>query len=69
MDTKIYTKELKKALLKVSNNKLKPKIAQKVAEQYVDSILNYTDNKLMSKGVTSIAKDLLPHIKNEHFKN
>ena len=69
MDTNIYTQELKKALLKVSNKKLKPEIAQKVAEEYVDSILNYTNHKLMSKGVTSIAKDLLPHIKNKHFTN
>ena len=67
MDKEIYTQELKNALLKVSNNKLKPEIAQKVAEEYVDSILNYTNHELMSKGVTSIAKDLLPHIKNEHF--
>lgn len=69
MDKKIYTQELKNALLKVSDNKLKPKIAQKVAEKYVDSLINYTDQKLMSKGVTSIAIDLLPHIKNEHFTN
>lgn len=69
MDKEIYTEELKNALLKVSNNKLKPEIAQKVAEQYVDSIINYTEQELMSKGVTSIAKDLLPHIKNEHFTN
>lgn len=69
MDTKIYTNELKNALLKVSDNKLKPKIAQKVAEEYVDSILNYTDHEIMSKGVTSIARDLLFHIKSEHFTN
>lgn len=69
MDKEIYIEELKNALLKVSNNKLKPEIAQKVAEQYVDSIINYTEQELMSKGVTSIAKDLLPHIKNEHFTN
>lgn len=69
MDTKIYTQELKKALLKVSNSKLKPEIAQKVAEKYVDSIINYTDYELMSKGVTSIARDLLFHIKSEHFTN
>lgn len=69
MDKEIYTEELKNALLKMSNNKLKPEIAQKVAEQYVDSIINYTEQELMSKGVTSIAKDLLPHIKNEHFTN
>lgn len=69
MDKEIYTQQLKNALLKVSDNKLKPKIAQKVAKQYVDSIINYTDHELMSKGVTSIAKDLLPHIKNEHFIN
>ena len=67
MDKEIYTQELKKALLKVSDNKLKPKIAQKVAEEYVNSIINYTDHELMSKGVTSIAKDLLVHIKSEHF--
>ena len=69
MDTKIYTQELTNALLKVSNNKLKPKIAQKVAEQYVDSIIIYTDHERMSKGVTSIARDLLFHIKSEHFTN
>lgn len=67
MDKEIYTQEIKNALLKVSDNKLKKEIAQKVAEQYVDSLINYTDQELMSKGVTSIAKDLLPHIKNEHF--
>ena len=67
MDTKIYTQELKNALLKVSNNKLKTEIAQKVAEEYVDSIINYTEQELMIKGVTSVANDLLPHIKNEHF--
>ena len=69
MDKKLYTQELKNALLKVSDNKLKKEIAQKVAEQYVDSLINYTDQELMSKGVTSIAKDLLPHIKNEYFTN
>lgn len=69
MDKEIYTQELKHALLKVSNNKLKPEIAQKVAEQYVDSIINYTEQEFMSKGVTSVANDLLPHIKNEHFTN
>lgn len=69
MDKEIYTQELKNALIKVSNNKLKPEIAQKVAEEYVDSILNYTEHELMSKGVTSVAKDLLPHIKSEHFTN
>lgn len=67
MNQEIYTQELKHALLKVSNNKLKKEIAQKVAEQYVDSIINYTKQELMSKGVTSIAKDLLPHIQSEHF--
>lgn len=69
MEQKIYTQELKNALLKVSDNKLKKEIAQKVAEQYVNSLINYTDQELMSKGVTSIAKDLLSHIKNEHFTN
>lgn len=69
MDKKIYTQELKNALLKVSDNKLKKEIAQKVAEQYVDSLINYTDQELMSKGVTSIARDLLSHIKSEHFTN
>ena len=69
MDKKLYTQELKNALLKVSDNKLKPEIAQKVAEEYVDSILNYTDHELMSKGITSIARDLLFHIKSEHFTN
>lgn len=69
MEKEIYNQELKNALLKVSDNKLKPEIAQKVAEQYVNNIINYTDHELMSKGVTSIARDLLPHIKNEHFTN
>lgn len=69
MDKQIYTNELKNALLKVSDNKLKTDIAQKVAEEYVDSILNYTDHEIISKGVTSIAKDLLFHIKSEHFTN
>lgn len=69
MEQKIYTQELKNALIKVSDNKLKKEIAQKVAEQYVNSLINYTDQELMSEGVTSIAKDLLPHIKNEHFTN
>ena len=68
MDTKIYTQELKKALLKVSNSKLKPKIAQKVAEQYVKN-LDFNDHALMQRGVTSIARDLLFHIKSEHFTN
>ena len=69
MEQKIYTQELKNALLKVSDNKLKKEIAQKVAEQYVNSLINYTDQELMSKGVTSIARDLLFHIKSEHFTN
>lgn len=68
MDTKIYTQKLKKALLKVSNSKLKPEIAQKVAEQYVKN-LDFNDHALMQRGVTSIARDLLFHIKSEHFTN
>lgn len=68
MDTKFYTQELKKALLKVSNSKLKPEIAQKVAEQYVKN-LDFNDHALMQRGVTSIARDLLFHIKSEHFTN
>lgn len=66
MDKQIYTNELKNALLKVSNNKLKPNIAQKVAEEYVRH-LDFTDHALMRIGVTSIAKDLIIHIKLEHF--
>lgn len=66
MNKKIYTQELKKALLKVSNNKLKPNIAQKVAEEYVRH-LDFTDHALMRVGVTSVAKDLIVHIKSEHF--
>ena len=66
MDKKIYTQELKKALLKVSNNKLKPKIAQKVAEEYVRH-LDFTNHALMRVGVTSVAKDLIVHIKSNHF--
>lgn len=68
MDKEIYTQELKNALLKVSDNKLKPEIAQKVAEEYVKN-LDFKDHVLMQRGVTSVAKDLLPHIKNEHFTN
>lgn len=66
MDTKIYTQELKNALLKVSNNKLKPDIAQKVAKAYVEH-LDFTDHALMRVGSTSVAKDLIIHIKSEHF--
>ena len=69
MDKEIYTQELKNALLKVSDNKLKKEITQKIAEEYVDSILNYINQEFMSKGVTSIARDLLFHIKSEHFTN
>ena len=66
MEKQIYTQELKNALLKVSNNKLKTNIAQKVAEKYVKH-LDFTDHALMCVGVTSIAKDLIVHIKSEHF--
>lgn len=66
MDKKIYTNELKNALLKVSNNKLKPNIDQKVAEEYVKH-LDFTDNALMHAGVTSVAKDLIIHVKYENF--
>lgn len=66
MDKQIYTKELKNALLKVSNEKLKPDIAQKVAEEYVQN-LDFTDPALMHVGITSVAKDLIIHLKSEHF--
>ena len=66
MDKQLYTQELKNALLKVSNNKLKPEIAQKVAEEYVRH-LDFTDHTLMGIGVTSVAKNLIVHIKSEHF--
>ena len=66
MDKKLYTQELKNALIKVSDNKLKPEITQKVAEEYVQN-LNFTDPALMHVGITSVAKDLLVHIKSEHF--
>ena len=67
MDKQIYTKELKNALLKVSNNKLKPEITQKVAEEYVKH-LNFTDHALMRVGVKSVAKNLIVHIKPVHIK-
>lgn len=66
MNKQIYTKELKNALLKVSNDKLKPNIAQKVAEKYVKQ-LDFTNHALMRVGVTSVAKDLIIHVKSEHF--
>ena len=66
MDKQIYTNELKNALLKVSNEKLKPYIAQKIAEEYVKN-LYFTDRALMHVGITSIAKDLIIHVKSEHF--
>lgn len=66
MDKQIYINELKNALLKVSNNKLKTNIAQKVAEKYVKH-LDFTDHALMCVGVTSVAKDLITHVKSEHF--
>ena len=66
MDKQIYIKELKKALLKVSNQKLKPEIAQTIAEEYIKN-LDFTDHALMHVGVTSVAKDLIIHIKSEHF--
>ncbi len=66
MDKQIYTNELKNALLKVSNDKLKTNIAQKVAEEYVKH-LDFTDHALMCVGVTSVAKDLIIHIKSNHF--
>lgn len=66
MDKQIYINELKNALLKVSNNKLKTNIAQKVAEKYVKH-LDFTDHALMCVSVTSVAKDLIVYIKSEHF--
>lgn len=66
MDKQTYTNQLKQALLKVSNQKLDPTIAQQVAEEYVQN-LDFTDPALMHVGITSVAKDLLVHIKSEHF--
>ena len=68
MDKEIYTQELKNALLKVSDNKLKPNIAQKIAEEYIKH-LDFNDHALMRVGVTSVAKDLIVHIKLEHFQD
>lgn len=68
MDKKIYTQELKNALLKVSDNKLKKEIAQKVAEEYVRH-LDFNDHAHERVGVTSVAKDLIVHIKLEHFQD
>lgn len=66
MDKKLYTQELKNALLKVSDNKLKPEIAQKVAEEYVQH-LDLKDHALMRVGVKSVAKNLIVHVKSKHF--
>ena len=66
MDKQIYINELKNALLKVSNNKLKTNIAQQVAEEYVRH-LDFTEHALMCVGVTSVAKNLIIHVKSEHF--
>lgn len=66
MEKQLYIQELKNALLKVSNQKLKPNIAQKVAEEYVKH-LDFTDHALMRVGFTSVAKDLIVHVKSEHF--
>lgn len=66
MDKQTYTEQLKQALLKVSNQKLDPTIAQKVAKEYVKH-LDFTNHMLMRVGVTSVAKDLIVHIKSEHF--
>lgn len=68
MDKQIYTNQLQQTLLKVSTQKLDPTIAQQVAEKYVQQ-LDFTDPALMHVGVTSIARDLLFHIKSEHFTN
>jgi hypothetical protein len=68
MDKQIYTKELRNALLKVSNTKLKPDIAQKVTEEYVKQ-LDFTDHALMRVGSTSVAKNLIVHVKSEHFQD
>ena len=66
MDKQTYTKQLKQALLKVSNQKLEPTIAQQVAEEYVQN-LDFTDHALMHVSITSVAKDLIIHIKSKHF--
>lgn len=66
MNKQTYTEQLKQALLKISNQKLKPEIAQKVAEEYVQN-LDFKDPVLMHIGLTSVAKDLIVLIKSEHF--
>lgn len=66
MDKQTYAKQLQQALLKVSNQRLDPTIAQKVAEEYVRQ-LDFTEHTLMRVGVTSVAKDLIVHVKSEHF--
>lgn len=38
MDKQTYTDKLQKALIKVSEQKLDPKIAQQVAEEYVQNL-------------------------------
>lgn len=66
MNKQTYTEQLKQALLKVSNQKLDPTIAKQVAEEYVQN-LDFTNPALMHVSITSVAKDLLVHIKSEHF--
>lgn len=66
MDEQTYTEQLKQALLKISNQKLEPTIAQQVAEEYVQN-LDFKDPVLMHVGVTSVAKNLIIRIKSKHF--
>ena len=62
----LYSTELSKALLKVSNYKLNKQIAQTVAEVYARN-LDYSDPELMHVGVTSVANNLITRIKEEYF--
>lgn len=64
---KIYSSELSKALLEVSNYRLDEHIAQVVAENYARN-LDYSDPELMHVGVTSVARNLITKIKQEYFK-
>ena len=64
---KIYSSELSKALLEVSNYKLDERVAQTVAEIYARN-LDYSDPELMHVGVTSVARNLITKIRKEYFK-
>ena len=66
-NVKLYSSELRNALLKASNYKLDEQIAYSVAEVYARN-LDYSDPELMHVGVTSVANNLLTRIKREYFK-